>query len=60
MATDPAGSERGVTDLLPDGKLPMLFFVVGAALLLVPEPTTSVIGALVLLVGVGLWLLEGR
>ncbi|MFC6864845.1 hypothetical protein ACFQGE_15440 [Halomicroarcula sp. GCM10025817] len=56
MADESTDSNGTLTDKLPGGTATSLLLLVGVLLFVVPEPITSVIGALFLATGIGLWL----
>lgn len=56
MTDESSDSTGTVTDKLPGGTGTSLLLLVGVLLFVVPEPITSVLGALLLATGIGLWL----
>ena len=56
MATDTKTTVRNVTEHYGSRRTSLLLVVAGAALFLVPEPITSVLGAVLMLVGAGSWI----
>lgn len=55
MATDTSSSSGGIVDRIRGASLGTKLVVLGALLFVVPEPITSVPGALLVLAGVVVW-----
>lgn len=55
MPMEPVNTERDVSDRFTGGGMAVLLVVAGVVLFIIPEPSTSMLGLALILIGLGAW-----